>query len=50
MGTVTAVHKGWVVRNKTGQVVVIFEGRDAHEAAQRWVGSKGYQVDEVDFG
>lgn len=38
---------GWAVRNRTGHVVVIFEGRAAQGAAEEWAGLRGYAVDAV---
>lgn len=38
---------GWAVRNRTGQVVVIFEGKTAQIAAEEWAGVRGYAVDAV---
>lgn len=38
---------GWAVRNRTGQVVVIFEGKTAQSAAEEWAGLRGYAVDAV---
>jgi hypothetical protein len=51
MGTTvqTRVRTGWAVRNRTGQVVVIYEGRDALTAAKEWAQTRGYQVEAVSF-
>ena len=42
-----AVRTGWVVRNRAGQVVVIYEGGAAQASAEEWAGGRGYQVESV---
>jgi hypothetical protein len=41
------VRTGWAVRNRTGQVVVIYEGQDALAAAKEWAESRGFAVEAV---
>jgi hypothetical protein len=41
------VRTGWAVRNRTGQVVVIYEGREALGAAKEWAEARGYAVEAV---
>jgi hypothetical protein len=47
MATAVRVRNSWAVRNRTGQVVVIFEGAGAREAASEWAASRGYRVESV---
>jgi hypothetical protein len=49
MSAATAVRSGWVVRNRAGQVVVIFQGADAEQAAHDWE-PQGYRVEVVELG
>jgi hypothetical protein len=41
------VRNSWAVRNRVGQVVVIFEGTGARAAAQEWASTRGYRVESV---
>jgi hypothetical protein len=47
MSTATTVRSSWAVRNRTGQVVVIFDGASARSAAQEWAAARGYRVESV---
>jgi hypothetical protein len=47
MSTTTKVRNSWAVRNRAGQVVVIFDGARARAAAQEWASQRGYQVESV---
>lgn len=47
MATATKVRSGWAVRNRTGQVVVIFDGSRAKSAAEEWAELRGYQIESV---
>lgn len=47
MGMATLVQRSWVVRNRRGDVVVIFAGADAAAEAQAWL-ARGYQVSALD--
>jgi hypothetical protein len=47
--TTTNVRTGWVVRNRSGQVVVIFEGHGARTAADEWAKMHHCSVDPVEL-
>jgi hypothetical protein len=47
MATTVRVQSSWAVRNRTGQVVVIFEGTGAREAASEWAATRGYRVESI---
>ncbi|HEV7888446.1 MAG TPA: hypothetical protein VGO92_12875 [Acidimicrobiales bacterium] len=47
MAMATKAQTSWAVRNRTGQVVVIFDGRDAKAAAEEWAGIRGYRIESV---
>jgi hypothetical protein len=47
MSTSTKVRSSWAVRNRAGQVVVIFDGTQARVAAEEWAIARGYQVESV---
>lgn len=47
MATAMQVRNSWAVRNRAGQVVVIFEGTGARAAAEEWALSRGYRVESV---
>jgi hypothetical protein len=47
MATGTRVRSSWAVRNRAGQVVVIFEGTNARTAATEWADARGYHVESV---
>lgn len=38
---------GWAVRNRAGQVVVIYEGVTAQAVAQEWASDRDYTVEPV---
>lgn len=42
-----ALRVGWAVRNRAGQVVVIYEGITAEVAAQEWAADRDYTVEAV---
>ncbi len=42
-----ALRVGWAVRNRAGQVVVIYEGVTAEAAAQEWADDRRYTVEAV---
>lgn len=47
MTMTTKTQSSWAVRNRAGQVVVIFEGGSARTAAQEWAATRGYRVESV---
>lgn len=49
MSTSTKVRASWAVRNRAGQVVVIFDGTQARVAAEEWASARGYRVESVVF-
>ena len=42
-----ALRVGWAVRNRAGQVVVIYEGVSAQTAAQEWADDRSYTIEAV---
>ena len=47
MATAVKTHTSWAVRNRNGQVVVIFEGSSARAAAEEWAAARGFRVESV---
>ena len=47
MAMATKTQASWAVRNRTGQVVVIFEGGTARAAAEEWAAARGLRVESV---
>jgi hypothetical protein len=48
MSTSTKVRSSWAVRNRAGQVVVIFDGTQARTVAEEWASARGYRVESVE--
>jgi len=42
-----ALRVGWAVRNRAGQVVVIYEGATARAVAEEWAADREYTVEAV---
>ena len=47
MSTSTKMRTSWAVRNRAGQVVVIFDGTQARTAAEEWATARGYRVESA---
>lgn len=45
--TDSALRVGWAVRNRVGQVVVIYEGATAQAVAQEWASDRDYTIEAV---
>lgn len=42
-----AIRVGWAVRDRAGQVVVIYEGATAQAVAEEWASDRRYTVEAV---
>ena len=47
LATKPQTQTSWAVRNRAGQVVVIFEGGTARAAAEEWAAVRGFRVESV---